>query len=308
MKNFIYLLILFCIVIFNSCSKDNEELVPEEKEWEVTRLKMLEDTNDPNILPITYDPVEWKRNANGEIQQFSGFYMDWDVSHSEHLIQLTGISKNMSGLTVYDTLRLSLENGRIARTMKSARYVYQEDRNDSYEVRSRNFYYDEQGYLSRVTDPNRANGEQDLYRATVENGNVVKVETITYSDNIAYLEPFQITTHSYAYDNNDYIQMNDWAPYTPLYLVDESARVMLYDGLLGKKNKNNIRSVDLQYKMLDVTPHFNKLTYELKFDEQNKPIAIKHTGRFTGHAVEGGKQFDFTDNIETVFTYTVKEN
>jgi hypothetical protein len=288
-------------IVFVGCEKDPIDNHQPPTEQELTGLQMLVQNEVDAMdwgkrIPISYDPISWEKDAAGKFIKYNRA----DVSYLGDVIRLTYISDNISNGTMYDTTFVALANGRVKQTDNRNTLLYNTGGGNS-SVTIRNYYYNEQGFLIRITDPNTVNGEQNVYQATIENENVTKIEIFSYSrlDGRAY----QIVTHKYTYNDDIFVPMSDWAPYTPLQLAIGS--VALYDNLLGKKSKNNIINVDREYQNSEYQAHINKLTYELEYNERNKLAAIKHTGRFTAHQVDGGNQVDFS-NTKTLFKYTNK--
>jgi len=279
--------------VFSSCDSGGsgqEPEIPLPSEQVLTGLQMLAERGN-EYIPISWDAVSWEKDASGKFIKYDGY----DVNYWDNNIRLTKLF-NYTGTLVYDTIQIMLDNGRIKQKQDIVVTVFPNN-SVTRVVGSLNYYYDEQGFLVRVT-----RGEQDKLQITVRNGNVTQIKTINYS----YTgEVNQTITYNYSYDNNVFVPMNDWAPYTPLYVVE--SRVTLYDNLLGKKSKNNVVNVDIQYQESEYQAHFNKLTYELEYNEQNKLAAIKHTGRYTTHFLEGSNQVQVDFGIvKTLFKYTDK--
>lgn len=243
-------------------------------------------------LPISIDGIDWTYGSDKKINASKIYAAESTIKYSDNKIEIFNIRLENSK-EVKDTITLYLEKERIVKTTQK----WGNESPVTY------FHYNDQGYLVRVSETNRYNQDRDVLKATIENGNVTEVEKMKYS--LSGTEPYETITYKYSYDNKAYIPMSDWGPYT-LTFQASYPNTMIYDSLLGNKSKNNVTRIDIQYSKEQFSPCFNFITFEPEFDEDNKLISIKHTGRYTGWQSEGSLQTDFSKSA-TYFKYTEKQ-
>ncbi|GHU66859.1 hypothetical protein FACS189413_00610 [Bacteroidia bacterium] len=288
---------LIVVNLLSSCNNDpssEEDAGAKTKETVLTGVILMAETGTERIIPWMWDPIRWEYDSNDKVNKYDGA----EVSYPDNSIQLTKIS-DYTTMMEYDTVLIISTAGRLSQIVHSYRDVWVDNR-VSYTVSIRDYHYDEQGFLVKITDPKM--GKRETYRATIQNGNIAKAETFGYSVLDGALA--KTITYNYTYDTKDFVPMSDWAPYTPIFLSEN--RFILSDKLLGKKNKNNITSVEVQYQPSESQAHINRFTYEPEYDEQNILIAVKHTGQFTAYQGSGGQAVSF-DNAKTLFLYTEKK-
>lgn len=285
--------------MLSSCSDDDNKGGEvngggsEPKEKVLTGYTLFGSAEDER-LPITIDGVDWTYGADGEMNTLSYYMTSYIAKYSDNKIELidTRIKGNVE---VSDTVSIFLKDGRISKKITTNHYY------EDYTTEHK-YYYDEAGFLVRISEINVNNQERDFYKATVENGNVVKVMHMEYS--LWGTEPFSTETYTYTYDNNAYVPMSDWGPFTPIYFA-HSQLLKIYDGLLGTKSKNNIMRLDVVYTGDQFSPRFNYITFEPEFDEDDRLVCIKHTGQYVGWKSEGSPIVNFS-KATTTFRYTEK--
>ncbi|WP_163631717.1 hypothetical protein [Paludibacter sp. 221] len=300
LKNIIAVAILLsATTMFWACDPEGEKQgIPSPPTQILNGLYMFGDKGE-NEIPISFDLVRWEKDDTGKYTKYFSYE---DINYSDDNIMLAGV-KDYGSTLHYDTIIILLDdNGYIKQKQTNRRETYSDNTpyGKPYVVDFLKYYYDKDGFLVRVTNTFPEEGEKDLVLLTVENSNVTQVKELLYP--ITGREAYQTITYDYTYDDKDFIPMSDWAPCTPLQVVALTYLTPFYDNLLGQKSKNNIVDVDIQYEKPEYQAHFNKITYAPEYDEEDRLVAIKHTGRVTKSQGGGGNSIDF-DNVKTTFLY-----
>lgn len=278
----------------SSCSKDDNTTGIPEKETrkELIGVHLIKNDGD---FPLSINRCFWDRDDQGTIIKYgqTGYPPKGSVEYSDNQISLNEPFDNFSnGPAVREDI-IYLENDRIKKIYTS--FLFTESDDYVYKPKTHHYVYDSEGYLIQMI--HEFNGVYtEWFDITVENGNVSQVV-----DNTKKI------TYKYTYDTEEYIPMSDWAVLTPMILTSTGYYLILTDDIMGKKNKNNIVRVDLEYQPDHIYNYdYLYLTYEPEFDDGDNIIAIHHTGRLTSHSMDGSIPFDF-DNIKTEFLYRTVE-
>lgn len=271
-----------------SCSKKGGDDPEQDTKKELIGIHLLND----NGLPITIDPRYWAKDHQNKVIKYGvGSYPpSGSVEYSDNRI-IVSESSNTSNETIVRKNVITLENNRVQKLDYSIKY--EKDGTDYASPVTYHYSYNAEGYLTRIMRESN-NALAEFIAITIENGNAVKLVN-------------RDITYKYTYDTKEYTPMSDWAPLTPIASASNGYYFILFDDILGKKNKNNIVRVDVEYKPDHILSYdFITLTYEPEFDGDDNILAIKHTGSMADHFSTGGKIINFS-NVKSEFIYRTVE-
>ena len=288
------LLSLIIVISFTSCSDNDINDIVEETEYVLSELRFLKVDRENGVgeVPFGWGESSWKYGESGLLEGFSSrispyvpYFSDIEISDtyvkasgryespSSRLIELAGqnvffIDNKISEVDILlSTIETNPENI----------YTY----HNKYI-----FHYDGDGYLVQITRTSAFSREE--IKIERENGNISKVIT-------------NDATYQYTYDNQDYIPMSDFCPYTPVFMYCPYPFVEFYKKM-GNPNKNNISKVEILYSRTISQSNMRSVTYTPEFDIDGKLKWILHSGTYYPHFSEGNEERSFS-GAKTYFIY-----
>ena len=285
----ILLPVLVSVALFTACSDDTNDTIEKENETVFSELLFAgtDYANGGDEIPFGWDHSSWSYGEDGLLESFSPKFrvnvrLFSDIEISDTYVKARGMYENSSSeikQTEHTEQNVFFIDNRISEVQYSwlltGSYTNSDERNYA-------FHYDNDGYLVQVTRSSVA--EFMIERV---NGNISKI----IAGN---------TTYQYTYDNQEYIPMSDFCPYTPVFMLCPYPFVEFYEKM-GKPNKNNIVKVEVLYKN-EKEYAIHSMTYTPEFDKDGRIKWISHTGTYYTHFQDGSEERSFK-GVKTSFIY-----
>ncbi|WP_062056199.1 hypothetical protein [Aquimarina longa] len=299
MKYYFFTTVILFSILFLACSKDDSSSVLEnEKEEENLKYRLSKiDLNHASKQPYYSSDLSFGYSDNGKIDtiQIGGYI--YKVSYpKESLIELNLIEENISNVDLTESHKIYVKEGKVD-YISNLRVSKFSSGRVSTSSDSLHYFYDG-GRLNKIEKfyNKKLDASIDLL---YKDGNIVKSTTLL---------PILSHRHTsnYEYDSNPRIELSDIKYESPIFKFTPLYYMFTYDKL-GGQNKNNLRSISIDYDYVLENPQFENIKYNHVLDKKTGLLnTIEHSGVAKCDSQERYPDFypsrDFND-IKVTFEY-----
>lgn len=255
---------------FSSCSSEEDPSKTEEPT--VTTPQKLVSITFPTSSNLAYmaDKQEYKYDDKNRINLI-GYYAITYVN--DDLIETKNLGDDVSNADIENKTSITLKNKNISLVISNT--VFKRTTGEVYSIeRDSTLYTYENEYIAKIVKYHKMSISGDgKYRLDkqvdfqVTNGNITQAKTLEYGE---------VVISNYTYDSNPNILMGDIAYETPFSRV-EGYQIITHDKL-GKRNKNNIISVENIFTETPFQKSYKTVNYKRNLDSSGRISEILISG------------------------------
>ncbi len=293
-------------LILTACSDGSDDALTDsetdqEQEEKDLQLKSVIYPGSSGMA-YTKDPITYEYDENNKISRLSFYNTIYGFEYiNDNLIKVELIQDNGGNASYTSKKSVNIIDNRITHSITDRSFQYDGSDNITYSRDSTVFSYNN-GYIQKIVQYLKQDNVTPItkdyeisqsFDYEVTDGNITKVtKTNIFNNNI------DIKISEYTYDTNELNHITELVYESP---VDFDIDSFILKNYIGKKNKNNIKSVKNNFDNASFTLEYDFINYTHFFNEYGRLINTKISGKtIAGH--DSYEEKVFTDK-EIQFTY-----